>query len=172
MTEPFLAEIRMVGFNFPPSGWASCNGQLLPISQNTALYSLLGTFYGGDGRSSFALPNLQSAMPIGQDGIVTSLGQTGGEAYVTLTESTMPEHRHTVHAVNAPGTVNSPSNNSWAQPRYGRLVENAYVATPGTAQLDPSAFASAGGGQPHNNLPPYLVVNFIIALQGIFPPRS
>lgn len=175
MSDPFVGEIRMVSFNFPPRGWAFCAGQILPIQQNTALFSLLGTSYGGNGSSTFALPNLQDAMPIGS-GLSPGIGsielaQTGGSATVTLLPSEMPGHTHTVRAVAAPGTVNSPAQNSWAQPRYGRLVENSYVASAGSAQLSPSAFALAGGDHPHNNLPPFLAVSFVIALQGIFPQR-
>ena len=174
MTDQFLAEVRMFAGNFAPSGWAFCNGQVLPISQNTALFSLLGTTYGGNGKSTFALPNLQGSMPLGTgDGPGLSyrqLGESGGSPTVTLVSSELPVHTHGVSAVAAPGTLDSPADATWAQPRLGRAREAAY-ATAATTQLNAQAFATAGGNVPHNNLPPYLVVTFIIALQGIFPPR-
>lgn len=177
MSDPFVAEIRMFGFNFAPKGWAFCDGQILPISQNTALFSLLGTMYGGNGQSTFALPNLQGNAPL-QTGQGPGLsdrfqGETGGQVFVTLLESEMPSHNHLLGCGTATGTSPSPSNAVWAAARLGRLGINAYAPTPGAAppQMSPAALAAAGGSQPHNNMPPYLTLNFCIALQGIFPPR-
>jgi len=178
MSDQFVAEIRIVGFNFPPKGWAFCNGQLMPISQNTAVFSLLGTFYGGDGRSTFALPNLQGLAPINQGtgpGLTTrDIGETGGEAQVTLLQSEIPSHTHTVSASNAGGDVNNPAPNAvWAKAHLGKTPFNMYNPGAGTGpNMSPSAFATAGGSLPHNNMPPYLTLNFVIALQGIFPARS
>jgi microcystin-dependent protein len=177
MTDQYLGEIRTVGFNFAPQGWAFCNGQLLPINQNTALFSLLGTNYGGNGTTTFALPNLQSRFPMhasaSSPGLsVTTVGEAGGAATVTITQSTLPAHTHTPAAVSSPGTANSPSSAYWAEPHYGRGIDQVYATSGGTAPMASSVFGMTGGGQPHNNLPPYLVVNFIIALSGIFPPRG
>lgn len=174
MSTPFVAEIRIVGFNFAPTGWALCNGQLLPISQNTALFSLLGTSYGGDGKSTFALPNLQGSAPIHQgqgpglsDRVV---GESGGEQSVTLLETEIPAHSHSVRADSGNGNQTSPVNNVWSS-LAGRTPPPLYSNTSNTA-MSPQAGGIAGGSQPHNNMSPYLVLNFIIALQGIFPPRS
>ncbi|TFB75339.1 phage tail protein [Cryobacterium glaciale] len=175
MSDPFVGEIRIVPFNFAPKNWALCNGQLLPLSQNIALFSLLGTTYGGNGSSTFALPDLQGSIPMHQaqgPGLSwRQLGEKAGDDSVTLTEAQMPAHTHTIQATAAAGTVNSPSNAIWAEPRYGRSTEKAYAASAGVT-MSPAALSTAGSSQPHNNLPPYLVVNFIIALQGIFPPRQ
>lgn len=175
MADPYVGEIRTVGFNFAPTGWALCDGQLLPISQNTALFSLLGTYYGGDGRTTFALPDLNGATAIGQgqgQGLSDRfLGEAGGETAVTLLTSEMPVHSHQVKAVAAAGTTGDAANGAWAQPRYGRVTRNAFAASANT-ELRGDAFAPTGGSQPHNNLPPSLTLNFIIALQGVFPPRS
>lgn len=154
MSEPFVGEIRVFPFNFAPRGWALCNGQLLPISQNTALFSLLGTFYGGDGRTTFALPNLQGTTAIGTgQGPGLSpvvIGESGGASTVTLLESQLPAHRHTHSGA---GTTNRPA--------------------PGLLPADGSALTPAAfSPQPHENMPPYLVANYCIALQGIYPPRS
>lgn len=173
--DPFVAEIRIFPFNFAPTGWAFCNGQLLPISQNTALFSLLGTTYGGDGKSTFALPNLQGSVPLmpGQGGGLSAydLGQTGGSAAVSLLASEMPAHPHFLMAdildpadlnIPAPTRVLAPSQNVFAyQPDTSNLV-----------QMAPQALASAGTDVPHDNLMPGLTFNFCIALQGIFPPRG
>jgi microcystin-dependent protein len=177
MTDQYLGEIRAVGFNFAPQGWAFCDGQLLPINQNTALFSLLGVNFGGNGVTTFALPNLQSRFPMHASASSlglspTTVGETGGAATVTITPSTLPAHTHTPVAVGTPGANNSPSNTYWAEPHYGRGIDQVYATSGGTAPMATSAFGNAGGGQPHNNLSPYLVVNFIIALTGIFPPRS
>ena len=173
MSDPFVAEIRIFGGNFAPTGWAQCNGQLLPISQNTALFSLLGTFYGGDGKSTFGLPNLQGSFPIGQgqgSGLSERfLGEASGTAQVTLLAPEMPAH---VHALNAyaddPADINTPSPNVILGATAGL---NLY-GTPSNTSLNAMALGIAGGGSPHNNLPPYLVLNYIIAMQGIFPPRG
>jgi microcystin-dependent protein len=169
MSEPFIAEIRMVPFNFAPRGWALCNGQLIPISQNTALFSLIGTFYGGDGRTTFALPNLQGAAPMhqGQGPGLTPrvLGETGGSETVTLLPTQIPAHTHPLTGSGDDANTLSPAGASPAVagvPQY-RPDQNTAMA--------PGALGTAGGGQPHNNLQPYLTVNFVIALQGIFPPR-
>ncbi|WP_085368202.1 phage tail protein [Leifsonia sp. NCR5] len=179
MSDQFVGEIRLVAFAFAPQGWAFCLGQLLPLSQNTALFSLLGTTYGGDGRSTFALPNLQGRTalgwtPNGPRGVLSAydLGQSGGEPAVSLDQSTIPSHTHNVLAVNAPGTTGVVSPNaSLAIPRYGRVTERAYSTGQATVPLAADAFAVAGSSQPHNNLQPYLSLNYIIALQGVFPPR-
>lgn len=172
MSDPFVAEIRMFAGNFAPTGWALCNGQLLPISQNTALFSLLGTTYGGDGKSTFALPNLQGYAPMqpGQ-GLGLSnhdLGETAGAETVTLLTTEIPAHNHTLQAVAGASNQVDPANNSLA---FGRYALYNQAGNPPVAMAD-QALAIAGQGTPHNNLQPYLVVNFIIALQGIFPPRS
>ena len=175
MADNFLAEIRLAGFNFAPMGWAFCDGQLMPISQNTALFSLLGTTYGGDGKSTFALPNLQGTTVLGagqgQGLSPRDLGEAGGSEAVTLLQSEIPAHTHTVLAADALGTTNAPAGNTWASARYGRLTEKTYSAAGAAVATSAAAFAPAGGGQPHNNMPPYLVMNYIIALTGIFPQR-
>jgi len=177
MSDPFVAEIRIFGFNFAPTGWAFCTGQLMPISQNTALFSLLGTTYGGDGKSTFALPNLQGSTPLNQGqgpGLSPyNLGQSGGEATVTLTQSEMPAHTHGVLASSSGGTQPSPANGVWGAAVALRQGVPLYSDSPGTGPaMSLQACAPAGGSQPHNNMPPYLTLNFCIALQGIFPPRS
>jgi microcystin-dependent protein len=180
MSEPFLGEIRMVGFNFAPTGWALCNGQLLPISQYTALFSLLGTFYGGNGTSNFALPNLQSRVPIhmGQGAGLSlyTIGQSGGVENVTLLATQMPAHNHLVAVNNAVGTVANPTNSILAEGYTGDsrspTLLNNYTTAAATGNLAANAVSQAGGSQPHPNIQPYLCVNFIIALQGIFPSRS
>ena len=175
MSDQFVAEIRAVAFNFAPTGWALCNGQILPISQNTALFSLLGTTYGGDGKSTFALPDLQgnAGMHAGQGPGLSlyDLGEVGGEPFVTLIQSEIPVHTHFVQAVPDPADQTNPqSNRSLARSKPG----NAYQSTT-NQQLVNMAFQSlppAGGSLPHNNMQPYLTLNYIIALQGIFPPRG
>ncbi|HUA68938.1 MAG TPA: tail fiber protein [Candidatus Saccharimonadales bacterium] len=178
MSDQFVAEIRIVPFYFAPVGWAICNGQLLPISQNTALFSLLGTTYGGNGTSNFALPNLQGSVPLdfGQGAGLSSYveGQIGGETTVTLTTGQMPAHTHSVSASSIGGDVDSPIGNVFSTAHMGKTPTNMYAAATGSvpAAMSPQAVAPIGGGQPHNNLQPYLVLNFVIALQGIFPARS
>jgi microcystin-dependent protein len=173
MSDPFVAEIRMFAGNFAPTGWALCNGQLLPISQNTALFSLLGTFYGGDGKSTFALPNLQGSTPVGQgQGSGLSeyfLGQQGGSQFVTLIQSEMPLHTHNVQAYRddpADSAVPSPS------VVLGRAAAlTPYRPAPSNTQLNFQITSIAGASLPHNNMMPYLTVTFIIAMQGVFPAR-
>jgi microcystin-dependent protein len=171
----FVAEIRMFGCNFAPKGWAMCNGQLLPISQNTALFSLLGTNYGGDGKSTFGLPNLQGSAPMasGQGAGLSEryLGEIGGSESVTLLTSEIPFHTHTANAKTG-GNASDPNGLIWANPS-GRPGPNFFTDAVGTPQpMSPNALQVAGSSLPHNNMMPYLVVNFCIALQGIFPPRS
>ncbi len=175
MASPFVAEIRIFGFNFPPKGWAFCNGQILPLSQNTALFSLLGITYGGDGKSNFALPNFQGAAPMQQGqgaGLsLRDLGEMGGEATVTLLESEMPAHAHAANAFSGGGSSQDPTNNVWASALVARQGQNLYAPTAG-ATMNSGALAPSGGSQPHNNMMPYLVLNFCIALQGVYPARS
>jgi microcystin-dependent protein len=176
VTNPFLAEIRIFGFNFAPTGWAFCNGQLIPLSQNTALFSLLGTTYGGDGKSNFALPNLQGAAPMqpGQSPGTSlyDLGQTGGETAVTLTASEVPGHTHSLQASARTADLDAPGPaNALARSTPGYIYKQpAGAATP--QPLGAGVLTPAGGSQPHNNLMPYLTLNFCIALQGIYPPLS
>ena len=174
MSSPFLAEIRMFGFNYNPRGWAFCNGQLLAFSQNTALFSLLGTTYGGDGRTTFALPNLQGSFPVtsGQGAGFSQyvLGQVGGTTAVTLLSTQLPAHTHTMNAQNANGNSVSPVGNMTAQFGLRTAGEN-YGSDATTTPLTAGAVSVTGGSQPHNNLPPYLAVNYCIAMQGIFPQR-
>ena len=174
MADPFLAEIRIFGFNFAPKGWAFCNGQLLPLSQNTALFALLGTTYGGDGKSTFALPDLQGSHPMhpgqGPGLSLHDLGETGGSDTVTLLESEIPSHTHSEMGSNTQSTQQSPAGNfssgSNAARRYAPAATNPDVT------MNILSIAPAGGDSPHNNLSPYLVLNFCIALQGLFPPRT
>ncbi|AMB60046.1 phage tail protein [Microterricola viridarii] len=177
MSDPFVAEIRMFPFNFAPKGWAWCDGQLLPLSQNTALFSLLGTTYGGDGKSTFALPDLNGRSPLhhgqGPGLSLYDLGQSGGESAITLLESEIPSHSHGLQARNAPGTSTSAQDNVPAIPRSGRAQQRGFApASAPASNLNLAAVAPAGGNQPHNNLPPYLTLYFAIALQGVFPPRQ
>lgn len=175
MSDQYLGEIRTVGFNFAPRGWATCDGQILPIQQNTALFSLLGTNYGGDGRTTFALPNLNRTFAIGQGqgpGLTDrNVGEMGGVTAVTLLQTEMPAHTHTVNAVAAAGNSGDPLGRVWAEPRYGRAVRDAY-GSPRNAPMAPDAVTPAGGNQPHNNMPPYLTMTYVIAMTGIFPPRG
>jgi microcystin-dependent protein len=173
VSDQFLAEIRVFPFNFAPTGWALCDGQLLPISQNTALFSLLGTTYGGDGKSTFALPDIQgrTVMQPGQGPGLSlhDLGEMGGEPTVTLLESEMPLHTHAIAASQADGGDRSPADERFAVGVGGIEM----YANPGTiTQLAQQTWTPAGGGVAHNNLQPYLTLNFCIALQGIFPPRG
>jgi microcystin-dependent protein len=164
VSTPFLGEIMLVSFNFPPKGWALCNGQLLPINQNQALFSLLGTTYGGDGRVNFALPNLQGRIPV-HFGSNFVLGQTGGEEQVTLNQNVLPGHSHSAQGSSAAADQSSPQNNFWANGGA-----NAYNGTANTA-MSPASISPVGGGGVHQNMPPYLVLNFVIALQGLFPSQ-
>lgn len=176
MADPFVGEIRMFAGNFAPTGWATCDGQLLPISQNTALFSLLGTYYGGDGKTTFALPDLQDSVPIhhGQ-GVGLSqrfLGERSGTPFVTLLESEMPVHSHSINASNQQGDVQQPTaTTSLARPS-GALPFVAGSPAPPAVPMAFQSLSPAGGSLPHNNMMPYLTVTFIIAMQGIFPPRN
>lgn len=176
MADPFIAEIRIFPFNFAPTGWAMCNGQVMPISQNTALFSLLGTVYGGDGKSTFALPNLQgnAAMHPGQgQGLsLRDLGEIGGADSITLLVSEIPIHTHSLRASNQQGDVQQPTPDvSIARP-VGALPFVPGTPTPPLVTMASQSLPPAGGSLPHNNLQPYLTLNFCIALQGVFPPRS
>ena len=170
MADPFVAEIRIFPFNFAPKGWAWCDGQLLPLSQNTALFSLLGTTYGGNGKSNFALPDLQGRAPMhpgqGPGLSLHDLGETGGSETVTLLESEMPAHPHQTRGIGAVANQPTPQGNTW-----GRSTSNPYIDTQ-NGQMSPNALAPTGGDQPHNNMQPYLTFYFCIALQGVFPPRT
>ena len=172
--DPFVAEVRIFPFNFAPKGWAFCDGQLLPISQNTALFSLLGTTYGGDGKSTFALPNLQGSAPMqpgqGPGLSLHDLGEMAGSETVSLLESEMPAHSHSMGAQNvALGGVATPAGNTLNRPASGNLFTTTLSPT---VQMSDQMLAPNGGNQPHNNMQPYLTLNFNIALQGVFPPRS
>jgi microcystin-dependent protein len=173
MTNPFVAEIRIFPFNFPPTGWAFCEGQILPLSQNTALFSLLGTTYGGDGKSNFALPNLQGSVPVqwgqGPGQPLYDLGQSGGSDTVTLPQSQMPSHNHTMQCeTQVDGNKGQPSSaTTFARSKGGNLYQTANNVT-----MAPGVVEPAGGDQPHNNLMPSLTLNFCIALQGVYPPRT
>ena len=176
MADPFVAEIRIFPFNFAPKGWAFCDGQILPISQNTALFSLLGTVYGGDGKSTFALPDLQGSVPMhpgqGQGLSLYDLGQIGGTETVTLLQSEIPIHVHTVGMANSGNGDNvSPVGNTWAGVPSGRGFLLSYHSGPPTAKMLATLILPAGGDLPHTNMQPYLTLNFCIALQGVFPAR-
>jgi len=166
MSEPFLGEIKIISWNFPPKGWTFCNGQLLPINQNQALFSILGTTYGGDGRVNFALPNLQGRMPVHVgNGIV--LGEQGGETAHTLNISELPTHTHTPVG----SSTNPPTSPGAAGMLWSSNNTKAFAASSNVA-MNPACILPAGGSQPHENMSPYLVLNFIIALQGIFPSQN
>ena len=174
MADPFVAEIRIYPFNFPPKGWAFCNGQILPISQNTALFSLLGTTYGGDGKSTFALPDLQGNVPLhpgqGQGLSLYDLGQQGGSENVSLLISEIPAHTHTLRATVENGTQGSVTAGiTLATSVGGQLYQNNTSAN--LQMMNPQALTPAGGSLPHNNMMPYLALNMCIALQGVFPAR-
>jgi microcystin-dependent protein len=174
MADPFVAEIRIFPFNFAPKGWAFCNGQILPLSQNTALFSLLGTTYGGDGKSTFALPDVQgnAAMHPGQgQGLsLHDLGEIGGSENVTLLESEIPAHQHTLRGTNTQGDNPTPGANILARPGSTMIYQQNPSAN--LVAMAPQALPPAGGGLPHNNMQPYLTLNYCIALQGVFPPRG
>jgi len=171
MADPFVAEIRVFPFSFAPTGWAFCDGQLIPISQNTALFSLLGTTYGGDGKSTFALPNMQGNVPLhwgqGPGLSLYDLGQTGGTETVTLLESEIPAHTHQLRGNQLLGDTPVPTNNSLA--RFSKAYQNG---TGGLVPMAPQSIPAAGGSQPHNNMMPFLTLSFCIATQGVFPPRT
>lgn len=166
MSTPFLAEIRMVAFPYAPKGWALCNGQLLPINQNQALFSILGTIYGGNGQTTFALPDLRGRSPV-HPGSQVSLGQVGGEENHTLTVAEIPAHTHQAAGDANSASVASPTGNVWAASDNNPFSSNA----PDTA-MNPASVGTAGSSQPHSNQQPYLAVNFVIAVQGIFPSRN
>jgi len=173
--DPFVAEIRIFPFNFAPKGWAFCDGQILPLSQNTALFSLLGTTYGGDGKSNFALPNMQGNAPMhpgqGPGLSLHDLGETGGSDTVSLLESEIPSHSHALMASSTNSSKPNPIGNALARIGSGATP---YVAPAGAPIVNfaDNALAPAGGDQPHNNLQPYLTLNLCIALQGVYPPRT
>ncbi len=167
MSEPFLAEVRIVGFNFAPRGWAFCDGQILPINQNQSLYSLLGTTYGGDGRTSFALPDLRSRTPL-HVGDGHTLGQKGGAETVTLTAAEIAAHTHAAKATSNPPDNATPQNDNLAA--TVDIYRNEEAAT--TTALRSGTVTNAGGGQAHDNMQPFLALNFCIALRGLFPSRN
>jgi microcystin-dependent protein len=172
MADPFVSEIRMFGFTFPPKGWAACDGQLMPISQNTALFALLGTYFGGNGKSNFALPELDGSVPIGQgqgQGLNEYvIGDQGGEESVTLLQAEMPAHNHSLNVSGDLASERQPQGQTFAQ---GDGV-NFYDTQNPTVTLDPRALTINGSSLPHNNMQPYLTMNFCIAMQGVFPPRG
>jgi len=163
MSSPFIGEIRMFGGNFAPAGWAFCDGSLLLISDNDALFQLIGTTYGGDGQSTFALPDLRSRVPI-HVGPGFTLGQVAGEETVTLTTAQIPAHTHGPQGNSSPGTQSSPAGGVWAQSALGQFSS----AAP-SLSMDPGALGTTGGSQPHDNMVPFLAVNFILSLFGVFP---
>jgi len=167
MSEPFLGEIKLVSFNFAPKGWALCNGQFLPINQNQALFALLGTMYGGNGQTTFALPNLRGRVPI-SFGSGHTLGEAAGSTSVTITQQTMPQHLHFLNVSGNASVTDSPDSNSV----LGTASIDLYRAPTNLGAMDPGTVSSVGGSQPHNNMMPYLVLNYCIALQGIFPSRN
>ncbi len=174
MSQPYIGEIKMFAGNFAPRSYALCNGQLLSIAQNTALFSILGTTYGGDGRTTFALPNLQGSAPMhtgsGPGLTPRSLGEQAGESAVTLIQSEMAAHNHSLQGTDTPGDLNDPSGATFGSGARG--FGNFYAAAGTLAMFAPQAVGITGGSQPHNNMQPYLALTFIIALQGVFPPRN
>jgi microcystin-dependent protein len=172
MSEPFLSEIKIVSFNFPPKGWALCNGQSLPINQNQALFALLGTTYGGNGQTTFNLPNLRGRVPI-HEGSGHTLGEAAGSTAVTINSQQLPTHTHFLNSnmavvdANPNATLGVPTGNNWAN-----TGKTHWSTSPPNAVMNPQAVTNVGGSQPHTNMMPYLVLNFIIALQGIFPSQN
>lgn len=180
MSEPFLGQITLFPYNFPPKNWADCQGQLLPIAQNTALFSLLGTMYGGNGTSNFALPDLQGRVALGQGslpgGSIYDMGEKGGQEAVALDTNAMPAHGHSLNATTDPGTVNTPAGNVLASVVTGDFsgsnLGNVYNPGPRNTTLQPTAVGPSGGSQPHTNLQPSLALRYCIAMVGIFPTRG
>lgn len=174
MADPFVAEIRIFPFKFAPKGWAFCDGQILPISQNTALFSLLGTTYGGNGQSTFALPNLQGSAPMhpgqGQGLSLRDLGETGGAETITLLVSEIPLHPHIMQAFATPADLKEPQTGAVLTRNQNGAIYNTTINN--FVQMAPQALTPAGGSLPHNNMQPYLTLSFCIALQGVFPPRG
>jgi microcystin-dependent protein len=170
MSSPFIGEIRMFAGNFAPVGWAFCNGALIPISENDALFNLIGTTYGGDGQSTFALPNLQSRVPV-HVGPGFALGQMGGAETVTLTTSQIPAHTHVPQANSTAGSSDNPGNRVWARSTAKPYASVTPPSSPPNTQMNAAAMGLAGGSQPHDNMVPFLVINFIISLFGIFPSQ-
>jgi microcystin-dependent protein len=166
MSTPFLGQVSIMSFNFAPRGWAMCNGQLLPINQNQALFSLLGTTYGGNGQTTFALPDLRGRVPV-HAGSGISLGQRAGEEAHTLIASEMPAHNHAVQ-----GNTSGPNTGTPALATWTSGAASAYSSASPNVAMNPASIANAGGNQPHPNMPPYSVLNFVIAMQGIFPSRN
>jgi len=166
MSQPFVGEIRMFGGNFAPAGWAFCDGSLIPISENETLFNLIGTTYGGDGQSTFALPDLRSRVPVHQ-GPGFTIGQSGGAETVTLTTAQIPSHSHVPQGNSGVGSQPNPTGNVWAQSALNQFSN-------GTANvaMAPAAIGSAGGSQPHDNMLPFLTVSFILSLFGVFPSQS
>ena len=171
MSEPFIGEIRLVGFNFAPVGWALCDGQLLSIAENDALFALIGTTYGGDGQSTFALPNFQSRIPIhqgtGSSGTTYTIGEMGGTETVTLIVNQIPTHTHPAQAQSGAGNQPGPGGNVWASSSL-----NQYNSSAADSDMNALAITPSGGSQPHDNMMPFLTINFVIALEGIFPSRG
>ena len=166
MSTPFLTEIKIVSFNFPPKGWAFCNGQLMQINQNQALFALLGTTFGGNGQTNFGLPNLRGRVPIHM-GNGHTLGEAAGSTSVTISQQTMPTHLHGLQGTSTTGTLNVNQDNF-----FGVSQTPVYGQPQSLLTINPATTTSVGGSQPHNNMMPYLTLNFIIALQGIFPSRN
>ncbi|RZU63741.1 microcystin-dependent protein [Microterricola gilva] len=173
MAQPYVGEIRMFAGNFAPAGWMFCDGQLLPISENETLFNLIGTTYGGDGQSTFALPNMQGRLPLHQSSGGHILAETGGAEEVTLSSQQIPAHRHPTLAAAASGTSASPQGNvlaTWADTPYATTPVAPAPGAP--VALSPTAVAATGGNQPHDNMPPFLAVSFIISLFGLFPSQT
>ena len=175
MGEPFVGEIRMFGGNFAPSGWAFCSGQLLPISENETLFNLIGTTYGGDGQSTFALPDLQGRIPVhagtGSDGIAYQIGETGGTEAVTLTTNQIPGHSHVPIASTDAGTVPNPGNAIFAAGGSGEQMYSTPPSVP-AGSMNVGAILPTGGSQPHDNVAPFLCISFILSLFGVFPTQN
>lgn len=169
MSDSYIGEIRMFAGDYAPQGWAFCNGQVLSISENEALYSLLGTTFGGDGQTTFGLPDLRGRVPVHPDGTTIVQGSKGGTETVTLTENQMPQHTHEVNAVGDAGTQTSPQQAYWSN---SNLVYYSDGTTGSEVKMNPQAISVAGGGQPHNNMMPSLGISFIISLNGTYPARD